>query len=370
MFRNSAMMGSFNNFAGVHGSTPVAVSGNYPLIGSGLSNFWLSITQPTLMTRERKMIKMTGMVLATAFIMTGCGGGSASPTAALPTPTSVGGMVAKGLVKQAKVLACRIVNGVPEADASCATTTTGEDGSYNVSFKDGYTGPAMIKVMAGAASTMVDETTGADIPYHMTMRAVVASVANSKNVYVTPFSEMAASAVSTTTIDATKINQAIAAVQSVMSSLGIDLSAMPMVDLKDSGANATTLTKQSNMVKQLGRVVMAAKNSDLIKDASGVPCNVTGTTASQQIACTVSAMAGIMSSYVTADTTKAADMMAALNGQNVTNVNMPILKSDGTVGMISIDMTSSMSLQSALQNAGMNVGDAAKATNVIMGGMH
>ena len=319
------------------------------------------------------MIKMTGIVFATALITTGCGGGgggSVSPAAALPAPTTVGGTAAKGMVKQAKVLACRIVNGAPEADASCATTTTGNDGSYSVSFSDGYTGPAMIKVMAGSASTMVDETTGTDIPYNMTMRAVVPAVSNSTTVYVTPFSEMAASAVSTATIDATKINQAIAAVQSAMSSLGIDLSVMPMVDLKNSGSNSATLTMQSNMVKQLGRVVMAAKNSNLIQDNSGVPCNATGTTASQQIACTVSAMAGIMSSYVTADATKSANLLAALNGQDVTNLNMPILKTDGTISMVSTNMTSSTSMQTSLQNAGMNVGDAAKATNVIMGGMH
>lgn len=319
------------------------------------------------------MIKLTGIALATALILTGCGGGgggSVAPTAALPSPTSIGGTAAKGIIKQAKVLACRIVNGAPEADATCASTTTGTDGSYRVTFSDGYTGPAMVKVMAGASSTMVDETTGTDIPYAMTMRAVVPAVSGSTTVYVTPFSEMAASAVSTTTIDATKINQAIAAVQSAMSSLGIDLSAMPMVDLKNSGSNSSALTLQTNMVKQLGRVVMAAKNSNLITDASGVPCNAAGTTTSQQIACTVSAMAGIMSSYVTADATKAANMMAALNGQDVTNLNMPILKVDGTISMVATNMTSSTSMQSSLQNAGMNVGDAAKMTNVIMGGMH
>ncbi|MBI5921014.1 MAG: hypothetical protein HY847_05115 [Betaproteobacteria bacterium] len=63
-------------------------------------------------------------------------------------------------------------------------------------------------------------------------------------------------------------------------------------------------------------------------------------------------------------------MMAALNGQNVTNLNMPMLKPDGTIGMISTDVTSSASMQSMLQNGGMNLGDAAKLTNMIMGGMH
>ena len=318
------------------------------------------------------MNTLTVMVSATALVLAGCGGGGGdgSPAAALSTPTTVAGTAAKGIVKQARVLACRIVNGAPEPDASCASTTTGNDGSYSVSFSDGFTGPAMVKIMAGTSSTMVDETTGADIPYNMTMRAVVPSISGTTTVYVTPFSEMAASAVSTTTMDATKISQSIAAVQTLMLPLGIDLAVMPMVDLKNSGSNSATLTLQSNMVKQLGRVAMAAKNSSLLKDANGIPCNVAGSTSSQQITCAVSAMAGVMNSYVTSDPTKSANMMAALTAQNVTAVNMPILQANGTVTMVTTNMTSSSSMQSALQNAGMTVNNAANTANVMIGGMH
>jgi hypothetical protein len=320
------------------------------------------------------MNKIAGMifVLVTVTALAGCGGsggGDNSNAAALPTSTSVSGTAAKGIIKHAKVLICRIINGVPEADASCASTTTGTDGSYSVALSDGFTGPAMVKVMAAAASTMMDETTGADIPYNMTMRAVVPAISKTTTVHVTPFSEMAASAVSTTTIDATKISQSIAAVQSVMLTLGVDVSVMPMVDLKDNGSDSAMLTSQSNMVKQLARVAMAAKNSNLLKDANGVSCNTVGTTTSQQFACAVTAMAGVMNSYVTADATKSANLLAALNAQNATGVNMPILKADGTLGMQLADMTSSASMQSAMQNAGMTVTAAANAVNVMMGGM-
>ena len=227
----------------------------------------------------------------------------------------------------------------------------------------------MVKVMAGSASTMMDETTGNDVPYNMTMRAVVPAVSKTTTAYVTPFSEMAASAVSTTTIDATKISQSIAAVQSTMLTLGVDMSVMPMVDLKNNGSDSAKLTLQSNMVKQLARVAMAAKNSNLLKDANGVACNAAGTTASQQIACAVSAMAGVMNSYVTADATKSANVLAALNAQNPTSVNMPILKADGTMATQLTDMTSSASMQAAMQNAGMPVNAAANTVNVMMGGM-
>jgi len=320
------------------------------------------------------MNKITGMTLATVLVLSGCGGGGggdgSSPAATLPAATTVSGTAAKGIIKQAKVLVCRIVNGAPEADASCASTTSGNDGSYSVSFSDGYTGPAMVKVMPGTASTMMDETTGTDIPYGMTMRAVVPAVSRTTTVYVTPFSEMAASAASTTTIDATTIRQSIDAVQSAMLTLGVDMSVMPMVNLKDNGSDSAMLTLQSNMVKQLARVAMAAKNSNLLKDASGIACNAAGTTTSQQFACAVTAMAEVMNSYVTADATKSANVLAALNAQNATGVNMPILKADGTIGMQLADMTSSASMQTAMQNAGMTVTAAANTANVMMGGMH
>jgi len=318
------------------------------------------------------MYKITGIALAAVLGVTGCGGGggNSTPVAVVPAPTSVSGTAAKGIIKQAKVLVCRIVNGVPEADAACASTTTANDGSYSVTLSGGFTGPAMVKVMAGTVSTMMDETTGADIPYSMTMRAVVPAVSGTTTVHVTPFSEMAASAVSTTTIDATTISQSIAAVQSLMSTLGVDLSAMPMVDIKNNGSNPAMLTMQSNMVKQLGRVAMAAKNSSLLKDANGVPCNTTGTTTSQQFSCAVAAMAGVMNSYITPDPAKLANILAALNAQNVTNISMPILKTDGTIVTSAVDMTSSTAMQSAMQNAGMTVNAAANTVNVIMGGMH
>jgi hypothetical protein len=311
-------------------------------------------------------------VLVTAAALAGCGGAGGSDStaaAASPAATFVSGTAAKGIIKQAKVLVCRIANGAPEPDASCASTTTGNDGSYSVALSDGFTGPAMVKVMAGAASTMTDETTGADVPYNMTMRAVVPAVSKTTTVHVTPFSEMAASAASTTTMDATKISQSIAAVQSAMSALGVDMSVMPMVDLKDNGSDSGMLALQSNMVKQLARVAMAAKNSNLLKDANGVACNTAGTTTSQQFACAVTAMAGVMNGYVTADATKSANVLAALNAQSVTSVTMPVLKADGTVVMQLADMTSSASMQSVMQSAGMTVNAAANTVNVMMGGM-
>lgn len=326
------------------------------------------------------MNKISGLALLSVLALAGCsgGGGDSGDTAATvpppistPTATSVSGIAAKGIVKQARVLVCRIANGAPEADATCATGTTGTDGSFHVTMADGYSGPAMVKVMPGTGSTMMDETTGTDVPYTMTMRAVVSSLSGTTTVHVTPFSEMAAHAMTLSMpMDATKIGQANGAVQNMMTSLGIDLSVMPMMDLTNGGTDPAKLGDQANMVKQLARVALAARNSSLLKDASGVACNAPGTTTSQQFACAVAAMGGVMTSYVSADPAKLADLMAAMTGQDVTNVTMPVRNAGGTMGTYVADMTSLMSMQAAMQNAGMTANTAANTANAMMGWMH
>jgi len=321
----------------------------------------------------RWSIARIGIPLVGLLALSACSGGGDGGTSALPpttASTTVSGTAAKGLVKQAKVLVCRIVNGAPEADASCASAISGNDGSFAVSMSDGYTGPAMIKVMAGTASMMTDETTGTDIPYNMTMRALAPAVSATTPVYVTPFSEMAANAMGTTAMDADKMRQAIAAVQTLMTSLGVDLTVEPMMDLKNNGADSVMLGKQTNMVQQLTRVMMAAKNASSLKDPNGVACNATGTTTSQQVACAMNAMAGVMTGITTSDPTKAATVLAALTSQNVTTAYMPIIKADGTLTMQMANMTSSQSMQTAMENAGMTTTTAANAVNIMMQGMH
>lgn len=327
------------------------------------------------MNRLTTKLFSAGIIAAGVAALAGCGGGGGDGgIAAAPgtSATTVSGTASKGLVKNARVLVCRIVNGVPEADASCASTTTGNDGSYSVMFADGFTGSAMVKVMpstTGLPSMMADETTGIDIPYNMTMRAVIPAVSGTTTAYVTPFSEMAANAVSTTAIDATKIAQAIAAVQAAMTGLGIDLSVMPMMNLKNNASDPNLLGMQSNMVKQLSRVALAAKNSNLLKDANGVPCNAAADP-SAQIACAVTAMASVMTSYVATDPAKLATMMQALNAQDVTAVTIPVTKQDGTIGMQVANMTDFSSMQTVMQNAGMAIATAANTANVMMGKMH
>ena len=308
------------------------------------------------------MNKSTGMALVVALALTGCIGGSGG---ASTTPTSVSGNAAKGIVKNAKVLVCRIINGVTELNASCVSTTTGVDGSYSVTFSDSYSGPVMVTISpstTGTPSTMLDETTGADIPYTLTMRAVASAVSGSTTIYVTPFSEMAAaSAVSANKMDADTISRSIAGVQNLM---GVDLSVMPIVNLKSSGSDSATLTAQAKMVAQLGNVVMAAKNSSSLTDANGVPCNVTSNSTSQQIACAVIAMA---------NPAQSSKMLTAMNAQNLTSINMPIINTNGTMGSATIDMSSietmQASIQSMLKNAGSAASGVAGMATTMSGGM-
>ncbi len=320
------------------------------------------------MNKYSRLISVSGMSFVAALSACSGGGGGGNTTVAA-TPTTVSGVAAKGIVKQARVLVCRIVNGVPEADASCASGTTGADGSFSVMMSDGFTGSAMVKVMAGAASMMSDETTGSDIPYNMSMRALVPAVSATTTVYVTPFSEMAASAVGTSGIDAGRITQAMATVRTLMTDFSIELTVEPMIDLKNSGGDSVMLGKQSNMVKQLARVMMAAKNESSLTDANGAPCNAAGTSAAQQAACATATMSRVMTGVATTDATMAAVMLAALHSQNPTSVTMPIIRADGTLDMEMADMTSDTSMQAAMERAGMTTNAAANAVHVMMPGM-
>ena len=322
------------------------------------------------MSTSWKLFFRIWIPLASLLTMSACGGGGGGVGSAIPSGSTVNGTAAKGLVKQAQVLVCKIVNGTPEADSSCASTISGNDGSFTVTLLDNYMGPAMIKVMPGTASMMLDETSGNYIPYNMTMRAMVPEVSASTTVYVTPFSEMAASAVGMTNIDSGKISQAIATVQTLMAGMGVDLGVMPLPDLMKNGSDPTMLGKQSNMTKQLARVMLAAKEASSLKDSNGTPCNAAGTSTTQQITCVINEMNSLMTSVATTDQTKAAVVINALNSQNITAVYMPIIRADGTLDIELVDMTSSQSMQAAMQNAGMMSSLSANAVNIMMQGMY
>ena len=316
-----------------------------------------------------------GITISVLSVITGCGGDggqdTALPAAPVAAPTSVSGTVAKGIVKQAKVLVCRIVNGIPETDATCAAGSTGSDGSFNVTLTDGFTGPAVVKVIAGATSAMLDETIGSYIPYDMTMRSVIPAVSSKSITYITPFSEMATSWTRTTGNDAAGITLAMGQLQQLISKSGVDLTIKPVIDLQINGSDPVMLGKQANMVKQLARVTMMAKRSPDVNDSSGgVHCNTPGTSTTQQIACATSAMSGAMTRGANAAAQSVSRIVPAMMAEEPTSVTMAIIKLDGTLTMEVADMTNAASIESAMRKAGMASSSVANNVRIMMLQMH
>ena len=309
-----------------------------------------------------------GITFSVLSTIAGCGGGG-GPDTALPiaAPTSVSGTVAKGIVKQAKVLVCRIMNGVPETDATCAAGSTGTDGSFSVTLTDGFTGPAIVKVITSETSSMLDETIGSYIPYDMTMRSVIPAISSKSITYITPFSEMAANWTRTTGNDAAGITLAMDQVQQLISKSGVDLMAKPVIDLQNSGSDPVMLGKQANMVKQLARVTMMAKRSPGVDDSSGgVHCNTPGTSTTQQIACAIGAMSGAMTRGGNAAAQSFSRIVPAMMAEQPTSVTMAIIRPDGTLDMEVADMTDAASMESAMRNAGMPSSLAANNVQIMM----
>jgi hypothetical protein len=85
------------------------------------------------MTRNGQQMKFQldsisrgGLLIAALVAMSACSSSDDGDGGSIVMPpTTISGTASKGLVKQARVLVCRIVSGAPEPDASCATGTTG-----------------------------------------------------------------------------------------------------------------------------------------------------------------------------------------------------------------------------------------------------
>ena len=286
--------------------------------------------------------------LITIGLLAGCGGGVgggpvADAGAGLPTATTTSGYAAKGTIKNAKVYVCRIKSGAVEADAQCATGTTGTDGAYKVSLTDGWSGPVMVKVMPTSGSKMLNEITGVDEDFNLTegIRAVVATAETPA--HVTPFSDMAANAAVTAgangNLTATMVQQANAMVQN---NFGVDLSIKPLVDLKGASEDPSALGKQIAMVQKLAQVVNAS-TSGIFKNTNGTNCTT--------VACGMEAMRAMA---VSTTSVKQSDgsTFSTVFAAPVT-INFPMLKDDGTIAVVSMDPKNTTDMQNKLGGAGL-----------------
>ena len=289
-------------------------------------------------------MKFFGTLIAIG-LLAGCGGGGGGPVAGagVATATTTSGYAAKGTIKNAKVYVCRIKSGAVEADAQCATGTTGTDGAYKVSLTDGWSGPVMVKVMPVSGSKMLNEITGLDEEFNLTegIRAVVATAETPA--HVTPFSDMAANAAVTAgangSLNATLVQQANAMVQS---NFGVDLSIKPLVDLKGSSTDPSALGKQIAMVQKLAQVVHASKHGTF-KNTAGANCTT--------VACGMEAMRAMATSTTSVKKSDGSTFTTVF-AESVT-INFPMLKDDGTIAVVSMDPKNTTDMQNKLAGAGL-----------------
>jgi hypothetical protein len=122
----------------------------------------------------------------TAVIIGGCGGGGGGSAAS--TATTVSGVVSKGPVTGATVVAYAITGGAKGAEVGRFTPTLA-GGSYSINI-GAYTGPVLLESTGG---TYTDEATGTTLkPVGIVMRAFVENAAGVTTAAVTPLTEMAA----------------------------------------------------------------------------------------------------------------------------------------------------------------------------------
>ncbi|MHB1591441.1 MAG: hypothetical protein ACYCTW_07890 [Sulfuricella sp.] len=287
------------------------------------------------MKTNKIRLALLGAGILTTALLTGCGGGGGgSTTSAAVTPTSVSGVAAKGIMKGAQVLVCRVKTGGPEADTSCTTGTTGSDGSYTVALADGWTGPVVVKIRAQPGTKVFNEISGSDDTVESGLELRAASATPSQNLNVTPFSDMATAAalkaVTANTDVITIANNIKTAVAAIQLKMGVNLATKPVVDLKNT-SDPAELGRQVAMVKQLAKVVQMAEDTG----AGNIGCgNLAGGTAAK-LSCVVSKLDDAMDSPDTLNVANAA-VLTTLNAQTVTKVYMPVIAANGSPSVQSV----------------------------------
>ncbi len=132
-----------------------------------------------------RMISFLITALVTV-IIGGCGGGGGGSTAS--NDTTVSGVVSKGPVTGATVVAYAITGGAKGSEIGRFTPTLA-GGAYSINL-GAYVGPVLLESTNG---TYTDEATGTTLkPVGIVMRAFVDNAAGSTSAAVTPLTEMAA----------------------------------------------------------------------------------------------------------------------------------------------------------------------------------
>ena len=266
-----------------------------------------------------------------SLVLSGCGGGGVDGGASSGTPAeaprnTVGGTAAVGPILDAKVLVFRAgiddANDDSKALNAATPASTDSTGKYSVDVGS-YAGPLIVKVVAKTTSRMCDEVTGKcdlDMPANFKLRAALPSVNANTVAHVTPFTEIAASAL-TSDFSAGMINAANTAVRiNVLG--GLDpLTTKPVVDNSTAFSDAQRL-EQKNMV-----LMLAAVNKT---DADGTCRAKAG---GEKIQCAVEGLRGMLTAVNTTSSTTDAKKLGALKDALARTllIYVPTLDADGTL---------------------------------------
>ncbi len=181
--------------------------------------------------------------LVAAGLLASCGGGGGGgDTAPAGDTASVAlvGTAAKGLLANADVAVYAVNADGSVGTAALATGSTRADGGYSLNFTATAGQPYVVRVVANAGTTHLDEVTGAAqaLPVGFTMRSMLVPASNGAlnlSATVTPFSELAVAAAAKATGGITAANAA-QALSTVKQLLGFDPSA---VAVKSTAAAAS-----------------------------------------------------------------------------------------------------------------------------------
>ncbi len=281
-----------------------------------------------------------------AGLLAGCGGGGGgdadAPAAANVT---LSGTAAKGLMANATVTAHAVKADGTVDDAALGTATTDGHGAYQLVFDATKDQPYVIRVVATADTTHVDELTGTakPLPAGFTMRSLFVPTgtgAVAVTASVTPFSEMAVAAAQKASggITAASAGQAISTVTQL---LGFDPVGVAVVPAADAGT-----------VAQQQMAVMLAAVSQLVADGAA-GCDAVA--ADARIGCVVGKLAD------SASTTSL--KLEAGSGASAVDLSAALAAAVGTVlanpTAVPASIPSSV-VAAAVQNLGCE-GDACKA---------
>ena len=186
--------------------------------------------------------------LAASALLAACGGGGGGDSASTDTGTTppaaanfeVAGVAAKGLLANALVSAHPVVNGQPDLNTTLASTSTDANGGYSLKFASTPGSLYLVRISAKAdgSTTQKDEISGASqaLPSGFALRALLTAEASvtKTDLYVTPFTEMAAAAAVKAGVSKDSLQQA---QSNLVQMLGFDPSKVKPTDLGSAASD-------------------------------------------------------------------------------------------------------------------------------------